>query len=161
VSASTETTVAAGLERLDRRDLRAWGGFLQAHARIVRRLDAEMRAAHGLSLSAYEVLLHLGFAPERSLKMCDLAAATVLSPSGVTRAVDRLVAAGLVERRACEADHRVTYARLTDGGLELLREARPTHLAGVRDAFLGQLSRAEVETLGAVWERLGAGISGE
>lgn len=142
------------VERLSRPELRAWGGFLRTHARIVRRLDAELRAAHGLSLSAYEVLLYLALAPDGRLRMCALAESLLLTPSGITRVVDRLAEAGLVERCGDEADKRGMYAQLTAEGRRRFADAQRTHLAGVRAAFLDRVTAAERAQLGAIWERL-------
>ncbi len=141
-------------ERLSQREIEAWGGFLQTHARIVKLLDAQMRAEHDMSLSAFEVLLHLARATERRLRMSELAEGVLLTPSGITRVVDRLVRAGLVSRRSCESDLRVTYAAITDDGLERFREAQRTHFAGVRGAFLDHFSSKELATLGEAWQRL-------
>ena len=138
---------------LDATDLGAWGGFLQTYARVVGRLDAEMRAAHGLSLSAYEVLMRLGRADEGRLRMCDLAASVLLTPSGITRVVDRLAADGLVERVCDPSDRRGRHAVLTEAGLAKLVEAQRTHLAGVREAFLANVSQDEREQLAAIWQR--------
>src|SRR5688500_4510316 len=117
-------------------ELAAWRGFLRAHASLLRRLDAELEAAHGMPLTHYEVLLYLHNAPEKRMRMSDLAGSVLLSQSGVTRLVDRLERVGLVEREPCAADRRVLYAHLTDEGSARLAEARPTHLAGVRAGFL-------------------------
>ena len=101
---------------LDPVELAAWRGLLRAHAALVRELDAELRAAHDLSLHEYEVLLILSHAPEQRLRMAELAASVVLSQSGLTRLVDRLVRAGSVERTRCESDRRGLNAELTPAG---------------------------------------------
>src|SRR4051812_13715302 len=116
---------------LDPAELAAWRGMLRAHANLVRCLDGELREAHELSLHEYEVLLVLDNAPGRRLRMSDLATAVVLSQSGLTRLVDRLVLAGSVERTRCETDRRGLNAELTEAGRARLAEARPTHLAGI------------------------------
>ena len=87
-------------------ELGSWRAFLQAHARLTRRLDEELQAAHGLSLGEYEALLHVAQAPGRRLRMSTLAERALLSRSGITRLVDRLVADGMVERSACPTDAR-------------------------------------------------------
>ena len=149
-------TETPDLERLAPREQAAWGGFLRTHATVVRRLDADVRARHGISLSAYEALLFLGRAPGGRLRMCDLAGGVVLTPSGITRVVDRLVAEGLVERCGDESDGRARYARLTEAGAERLEAAQRTHLAGVRAAFLDHLAERDVDLLATTWERLGS-----
>jgi DNA-binding MarR family transcriptional regulator len=140
-------------------DLAVWRGFLRVHAAIVRELDAELQAAHGLPLSSYEVLLSLAAAPERRLRMIELADALIVSQSGVTRLVDRLERGGLVRRERCATDARGLYAVLTDAGLAALGEARPTHLAGVHRLFLDRLEAGDCESLAATWERLQPGVA--
>jgi DNA-binding MarR family transcriptional regulator len=144
---------------LDRRELAAWHGFLRVHSGLVRQLNAELEAAHGLPLAHYEVLFHLERAPEARLKMSELAQSVLLSQSGVTRLVDRLVSSGLVVREACAADRRVMYARLTDEGREAFCEARPTVIEGVRERFLGHFDDAELDALGDAWERVSPGAT--
>jgi DNA-binding MarR family transcriptional regulator len=111
-------------------------------------------SAHDLSLADYDVLVQLGLAPDRMLRMSDLAEAVLLTRSGLTRLVDRLEARGLVERRKCPSDARGLLAVLTDEGLRAWEEARPTHLEGVRRLFLDKLEPEELERLGAIWERV-------
>src|SRR5437588_2769923 len=95
--------------------LDAWRSFLQSHASILRALDAELVAEHGVTTRDYEVLLYLAQAPDRKLAMSALAERTMLTRSGITRLVDGLVGAALIERVACPKDARVSYASLTAG----------------------------------------------
>ena len=139
--------------------INAWRAFLQAHARVTRRLDEELQAAHGLSLAEYDALLQIAHAPGRRVRMNVLAERVILSRSGITRLVDRLEAAGSVERIACATDARGQEAVLTAAGLSRLRHAATTHLEGVRRYFLdrldeGALAGLEV-SLGRVADRLG------
>ena len=90
--------------------LDAWRAFIHAHARLLHRLDEELQAAHGLSLAEYDALLQLVNAPDRRLRMSALADRVLLSRSGITRLVDRLVADGMVERSACPTDARGSMA---------------------------------------------------
>jgi len=122
--------------KLDRSELAAWRGFLGVHAAVVRRLDEDLRAAHGVSLSEYEVLLLLSEAPGGRRRLGELAAAGLITQSGGSRMVDRLAKGGLVERERCDDDRRGSFATLTDGGRAALARARETHLAGVRRLFL-------------------------
>jgi len=121
---------------------------------LVRELDAQLEVAHGLPLTSYEVLVRLGSAPERKMRMRDLAEAALLSRSGVTRLVDRLASEGLIERCSCEGDARGAYAVLTPAGDSVLRAARPLHQDGVRRLFLERLDAEELACLSAVWDRL-------
>ncbi len=125
----------------------AWRSFLTSHARITRRLDEELQAAHGLSLAEYDALLQIAHAPSRRVRMNVLAERVILSRSGITRLVDRLEAAGSVERAACTTDARGQEAVLTAVGLERLRSAATTHLDGVRRYFLDRLDPAALSAL--------------
>ena len=145
--------------KLSQGELDAWRGFLRTHADIVRHLDAELQEEHGLPLTSYEVLLSLEAAPDRRLRMSELADSLLLSQSGVTRLVDRLVRDGLVRRERCDSDGRGYFAVLTDSGLARYQAARPTHLAGVRKRFLERLSDEQLEVLRGTWERLGVPLS--
>ena len=142
------------VKQLSHLELRAWAGFLRAHAGLVNELDRQLETAHGLPLTQYEVLLRLEGAPEQRLRMSELARSVLLSQSGVTRLVDRLQQRGLVVREPCPEDRRVLYAHLTPDGANALAEARPTHLAGVRDLFLRHFDEVELKALGEAWERL-------
>ena len=135
-------------EERDELQIEPWWAFLRAHAVVTRRLEAELIAEQGLSLAEYDALVQLAHAPGRALRMGDLAEQVVLSPSGMTRLVDRLAANGLVERRTCELDGRGLYAMLTDAGFERLRNAAPTHLRGVREHFFDKMDPADLEALG-------------
>src|SRR5688500_9007671 len=141
-------------------ELRAWRGLLRTHAMLVKRLDAELEAAHGLALTSYEVLLHLRHAESGKMRMCDVAESVLLSRSGLTRLVDRLEREGLVERAACADDARGSYAKITEAGRKKLLEARGTHLSGVREHFLEHLTPQHLDALGDAWDRVGATRSG-
>lgn len=141
---------------ITRRDphLAAWRTFLRAHARVVRELERELEADQGIALTDYDVLVQLAEADERRLRMSELADRLLLSRSGATRLVDRLVADGLVERVMCESDRRGQWASLTDAGRERLRQASPTHLAGVERHFLDRFSDDELPALERMLRRV-------
>jgi DNA-binding MarR family transcriptional regulator len=128
--------------------------MLQAHARVTQQLDAQMRAEHGLSLSAYEVLMFLADAPEHRMRMSDIARAVLLSRSGCTRLVDRLVGQGYLTRHAATTDGRGLYAQLTDAGLNKVNVARSIHHQGIRQFFLEHLTVTDQIALGDIWTRL-------
>ncbi len=130
---------------------------MRAHASTTRRFNAELVAEHDLTINDYEVLLHLSHADDRRLRRIDLAQRVLLTPSGITRLLEGLERAGYVERATCDSDARVTYAQLTDEGVEKLREASKSHVAGIRDFFRERFSREELEVLGGLLERLPPG----
>jgi DNA-binding MarR family transcriptional regulator len=153
-------TDTAAPPRASRRDaaLAPWRAFLRAHARVERRLDDDLRSRHGLSLQEYETLLHLAESPDRRLRMGRLADSLLLSKSGVTRLVDRLVDDGLVERTSCTSDARGAEASLTTLGLSRLRAAAPTHLDGIREYFFSVIEAPDLavveRAMDSVSERL-------
>jgi DNA-binding MarR family transcriptional regulator len=142
------------LEELTPTELGAWRGMLRVHAALVRELDAELDAAHDLPLSSYDVLIYLRAAPGKRLRMSELADSVLLSRSGMTRLVDRLVREGLIVRDSCESDGRGSFAVLTEEGQDLLARARPTHLAGVRERFLRHFTDDELRMLARFWEKV-------
>lgn len=135
-----------------------WRDFLVVHARLQRILDQELRAAHDISLAEYDALLVLAAAPGRRLRMHQLADQVLLSRSGVTRLIDRLVADGSVERSHCATDARGAEAVLTRAGLGRLREASGTHLRGIGEHFLDLLDDDELAALGRAMSAILAGL---
>jgi DNA-binding MarR family transcriptional regulator len=144
--------------------LAPWRAFLLAHARVARRMDEELRAEHDISFAEYDALLTIAQAPGRRIRMGQLADEVLLSKSGVTRLIDRLVGDGLVERSACLADARGAEAVLTERGLTRLRAASRTHLRGISEHFLAVVDPADMDTLertmAAVARRAGPGRDG-
>ncbi|MGI8632266.1 MAG: MarR family winged helix-turn-helix transcriptional regulator [Solirubrobacterales bacterium] len=140
--------------RLGPSELAAWQGFLRAHQSLIRELDRELVAEHRLSLTGHDVLVNLIEAEGGEMRMAELADAVLLSRSGLTRLVERLVLEGLVERRRCESDARGFFAVLTSVGATRLAEARPTHRAGVRRLFTGRFTEAELEQMAGFWARV-------
>lgn len=130
----------------------AWQALLHAHRQLVRVLDAELRQQHDLTFGEYDVLVRLARAPDRSLRMRELAARVMITPSGVTRVVDGLEERGLVTRRRDEADARAVHAQLTATGLELVRLAARTHLRGIREHFTGRLTTAQLREVASALE---------
>ena len=153
-----DATVASTLEGAA---LEAWRSYLQSHASIVRALDAELLAAHGMTARDYEVLLYLSQAEHQRLPMSALAESTMLTRSGITRLVDGLVSAGLIERVSCPSDARVSYARLTEAGYEKLRQAGCTQVASIQRLFLEHYAPEEIAQLAALLSRLPGACPGE
>jgi DNA-binding MarR family transcriptional regulator len=141
---------------LDATGMAAWRGFIEAHARVMSRLSKELLDEVELPLAWYDVLVQLSEAEDHRLRMQDLADRVLLSQSGVTRLVDRLVQAGLVERARCTEDGRGMFTQLTALGLETLRRTYPTHLRGVREWFTDTLSPEETEVLARALGRIAA-----
>lgn len=134
-----------------------WAGFLQTHATLARELDADLRTAHGLLLTELEILLWLANRPCERMRMAALADTVLLSPSGLSRAVERLETRGLVQRMPCTEDRRGSYAVLTDSGVDLVRTAGATHAANIKRRFLARLTEEEQRSLASTWERVLAG----
>ena len=134
--------------------LDAWRTFLFAHAQVRRQLERELQAEQEMSLGEYEVLLFLAYSDERRLRMSELADRMVLSRSGATRLIDRLEAAGFVERVSCDTDRRGQWAQLTRAGYERLRAASPTHLRGIGEHFLDRIPADELAALRGTLERV-------
>jgi len=134
-------------------EVQAFVSFIRAHASVVRGLDRELVADHGLTINDYEVLLRLARAPDRMMRRVDLAQQVVLTPSGITRLLDGLQRSGFVEKAACESDARVSYAKLTKAGRDKLKEATDDHVASIR-AMFGQFDESELRTLCDFLERL-------
>lgn len=141
-------------------EVQAWAQLLRAHSALTRRFSAELLTMHGLTLSGYEVLLHLAHAPDQRLRRVDLAERVLLTPSGITRLLDGLERAGYVRRAASNEDARVSYAVLTGEGYEKLRSAAPTHVGGIRELFGEHFSNDELETLRELLARLPADPAG-
>ena len=147
-------------EPLSDQQFEAWKAFLRAQSWLIRTLDRELIAEQGLPITFFDVLAQLSAAGGR-LRMSELADAVLLSRSGVTRLVDRMVRAGLVRREACETDRRASYATLTTEGEQVLAEALPVHVQGIADHFGRHLSEEEAKTLAAALGRMVASTDGD
>jgi DNA-binding MarR family transcriptional regulator len=134
--------------------VRAWTRLLRAYASTTRLLSAELQEEHGLTLSDYEALLVLSHAEDGRLKRVELARSLMLTPSGITRLLQGLDDAGLVERASCATDLRVTYAQLTDAGREKLEAASGGHIASIRALFEEHCEPDEIVTLAEILGRL-------
>jgi DNA-binding MarR family transcriptional regulator len=128
--------------------------LIRGHAAVTRAMNAQLVADHGLTINQYEALLHLARAEGRRMRRVDLAERLVLTASGVTRMLDGLEQAGYVDRDACASDRRVTYAVLTDAGLEKLRMASTSHVADIRAYFETRFNAEELDQLVALLDRL-------
>jgi DNA-binding MarR family transcriptional regulator len=130
------------------------GRLVGAYSTLTRQLSAQLVDAHGLTLNEYEVLLLLAKAPDNRMRRIDVAGEVRLSPSGVTRMLDRLEKTGLVEKGNCETDARITYAVLTEAGMTKLRECSRDHIAAVERMLGEHLSDDELASLAELLGRL-------
>lgn len=132
----------------------AWIRLLRGHASATRAMSAQLEVEHGLTINDYEALLYLSRADEGRMRRVDLAAMLLLTASGVTRLLEGLEKAGLVERGSCATDRRVTYAILTEAGAARLEEASGSHIAAIRGFFETRYSEEELDQLAGLLERL-------
>jgi DNA-binding MarR family transcriptional regulator len=138
---------------LDEVELAAWRGLVRVHATLVKQLDAELDARHGLPLTSYEVLRSLRRSPDGKLRMAELAEHALLSRSGMTRLIDRLEREGMVSRTSCDKDGRGCYAVLTEQGRQAIDQARATYISVVRSQFLEHFSVDEMRGLAGLLQR--------
>jgi DNA-binding MarR family transcriptional regulator len=132
---------------LDDPRLRAWRAFLAAHTAVMRELEAQLVAERDMTLAEYDALVQLAGASGGRLRMSELAERVLLSRSGLTRLVDRLVAHGLVRREQCGDDARGSFAALTPEGIRRFREAMPVHLRGIRHLFMDVVGSEDAEVV--------------
>src|SRR3954453_17736264 len=144
VAAELDRAVAAEMPRTQALD--AWRTFLQAHATLVRRLETDLEAATGLALADFDVLAQLAQAGGR-LRMTELADKVLISRSGMTRRVARLVDDGLVSRCSAETDARGVVVSLTQAGGDRLLETAPVHARGINELFGAHLDDMELDAL--------------
>jgi DNA-binding MarR family transcriptional regulator len=154
-----QTDVAALLDRLvtdelpNRRGLEAWTSLLRSHATLMRRLETDLEQETGLALADFDVLAQLAVAGGE-LRMTELAARALISRSGMTRRVARLVDEGLVRRTNAESDARVVVVSLTDAGVARLAETAPIHARGVAQLFVAQLEDRELAVLKSALDKV-------
>ena len=140
---------------IDDERLTTAGLFFEAHAGLTAALERRFGEECGsLSIHSLEVLLRLARSPGQRLRMSDLAAQVAMSPSGLTRAIDRLETAGLVERASCPSDRRGSFAVLTAAGREQVDAAIPKHLEHIDEYFTGILEPEELAQLTAVLRKV-------
>lgn len=130
----------------------AWRGMLRVHSSIFRELDRQLLAEHGFGIDSYAVMITLVTAPGRRLPIGELGLRRNLSPSGISRSVDRLTKMGLVERATNPDDRRSLLVGMTRMGLQRLRESQVTHHRIVRELLLARLDRRDLKRLGELWE---------
>jgi DNA-binding MarR family transcriptional regulator len=132
----------------------AWGGLLGMYGRLFRKIDADLQERFHITHVEFELLLRLSWAEEHRLRIQDLAARSVLTRSGISRAVERLEKLGLVTREGASEDRRGAYAVLTKAGLTRFQAALKAHVAFVRGHFLSTFNKAELEQMAEFWKRV-------
>lgn len=142
---------------LNDREMYAWRTYLETMYELIDALEDDL-ADQPITIGEYQVLVYLSEAPQHSMRMIDLARALHLSPSGLTRRLDGLVANGLVERVPSRSDRRVMLAVMTEAGMSTLESAYPAHLAGVRHHIIDRLTPEEVDVFGQIFARIQAGL---
>jgi DNA-binding MarR family transcriptional regulator len=139
---------------LDDREQGAWRSFIVSSRRLFALLDRELQQETDLPMSYYEILILLSEAPDRSMRMTELADATYSLPSRMSHAIGRLEKSGWVERRNCPSDRRGWFAVLTDAGFKALSEAAPLHVADVRRHLIDHLDERDLDDMRRVFGKL-------
>ncbi|MEY3566932.1 MAG: hypothetical protein RLZ19_946 [Actinomycetota bacterium] len=143
----------AGPKWLDPEEMKAWRLYISTSVDLMKALEDDVRP-FGLTMGDYQLLAMISEAPDRRLRMCDLADQLRLSRSGLTRRMDGVLSNAWVARVQDQADRRVAYAELTTKGWNLLRKVAPIHLASVRRLMIDHLTRAEVKAVGSAFEKI-------
>lgn len=139
---------------LDADEQRTWRAYLNSHRLLLDAIDAQLRRDSGMPHAYYEILVRLSEAPDRALRMAELAEATRVSPSRLSHAITRLEERGWVRREDCATDRRGQVAVLTDAGFTALADAAPGHVESVRRALFDALDAAQIRQLGEISEIL-------
>ena len=134
--------------------LQMWRSFLGAHFSVVKYLERRMQEQHGLTLAWWDVMQQLADGPKQGLRMSELADSVLLTRSGITRLVDRMIEAGLIVRETCPGDRRGYYAVITEKGLDTIESVGPDHFRDAWEAFLGHISEEEAVMLEKVFGRV-------
>src|SRR5437763_15962154 len=135
------------------RGLAAWQALLRSHARRMRQVERHLAKQTGLALADFDVLAQLALAGG-ALRMTELADRALISRSGMTRRVARLVGVGLVRRASADGDARGVVVALTDAGVARLTEAAPVHARGIFDLFVARLDDQELAVLESALEKV-------
>jgi DNA-binding MarR family transcriptional regulator len=139
-------------------EMTAWRTYIETYSDLIAAIEHDL-AEHDLTLGDYQVFVYLSEAPDRSMRMCDLADRLQLSPSGLTRRLDGLVKAGFVTREPSVDDRRVMLATLTPAGFAALEQAAPDHVASVRRHIFDHLDGDQVEALASIFQSIKAGLA--
>ncbi len=143
----------AGPKWLDPEEMKAWRLYITTSVDLMKALEDDVRP-FGLTMGDYQLLAMISEAPDRRLRMCDLADQLRLSRSGLTRRMDGVLSNAWVARVQDQGDRRVAYAELTTKGWNLLHKVAPIHLASVRRLMIDHLTRVEVKAIGSAFEKI-------
>ena len=132
----------------------AWGGFLSTYALIYRIVEEDLQSHSQITHVEFEILLRLSWAENQRMRIQDLAAQSLLTRSGVSRALSRLEEVGLVAREEASEDRRGSYAMLTKEGAKRFQNAIQPHVAFVKENFLNLFSEQELKQMAKFWKRL-------
>ena len=147
----------AGVKWLDSDEMRACRSYITTSVDLMKALEHDV-APYGITMGDYQLLAMISEAPDRRLRLCDLADALRLSRGGLTRRMDGVLRNGLVERVQDQADRRVAFAELTTKGWNLLKKVAPIHLQSVRTLMIDHLSRAEIKAIGNAFGKISANL---
>ena len=147
-----------GTRWLDDQEHHAWRSYLAATRLLKSQLDRELQRDSQIPHAYYEILVQLSEAPDRSLRMSDLADASESSRSRLSHAVARLEQSGWVRRESCPTDRRGAFAILTDTGFEALAAAAPAHVESVRKHLFDRLTREQVRQLAEICDVVTEGL---
>jgi DNA-binding MarR family transcriptional regulator len=142
-------------EPLTDTELTAWRTFIESSWALHTHLEEDLRVSTGLSMNDYHVMVVLSEAPDRRLRMGELAGRLVFSPSRITYQINSMVKRGLVRKQPCPEDGRGQEAVLTDEGMSALESAAPLHLITVRDRFIDRLDTDELAVIARVFDKVG------
>lgn len=134
--------------------LKMWRAFLKTHSTVVKYLERRMHDQHGLPLAWWDVLIQLADGPGGRLRMGELAESVLLTRSGVTRLLDRMIDAGLVIREPCPGDRRGYYAVITQQGMDTIERVGPDHSKDAWEVFLGCITEEEAVAMREVFNRV-------
>lgn len=132
----------------------SWRAWLAASVLLADRLNRDLQSRHDLTMADYEILVRLSEAPERRIRMSELARLTLNSRSRLSHQIDRMCAAGLVDRQVCDEDKRGSFAVLTEDGWSALVAAAPDHVNSVREHLVDVLTPAEFAALGTACAKI-------
>jgi DNA-binding MarR family transcriptional regulator len=147
--------MATATDRINEEQLRTWRAFLTAHSTMLRRISRDLEEADLPPLTWYDVLAALRDAPDGQLRQVEIADRVLLSHSGLSRLIDRIEKAGLVQRRVCESDRRAFFVALTEKGREMLQRMWPVYARGIAEDFLPALGENPA-AVGESLERIAA-----